>query len=73
MIVSNYASDSLLVLLGYGNGSFQRRSGYASGTEPLALASADLNGDEHADVVAPSFVGGTIFVYLGHGDRRTYR
>ena len=73
-VTANYSDDSVSVLLGVGNGTFSGRTDYATSTHPFsgpfALAVADMNGDDVADLVvanaddSPSSVG----VLLGVGD-----
>jgi hypothetical protein len=49
----NYGSDpgDVTVLLGRGDATFQAARTFAAGRAPLSLAVADLNGDDHLDVV----------------------
>ena len=60
-------TSALLVLLGNGDGTFQKTAiSTAIGTTLIGLAAADLNGDGKADVVGVS--NNTLLVYLGNGD-----
>jgi FG-GAP-like repeat len=60
-------AKALLVLLGNGDGTFQKTAiSTAIGTTPIGLAAADLNGDGKADVVGVSNTN--LVVYLGNGD-----
>jgi uncharacterized protein (TIGR03437 family) len=59
------------VLLGAGDGSFQKPVNYAAGTNPSALAVGDLNGDGHPDLaVATTQPDGSsvVAIFLGKGD-----
>jgi len=49
----NYGADpgDVTVLLGRGDATFQAARSFAAGKVPLSLAVADLNGDDHLDVV----------------------
>jgi len=55
------------VLLGKGNGTFQRAVDYSTGSYPQSVAVADFNGDGKPDL-AVSNVNGTVSVLLGNGD-----
>jgi hypothetical protein len=54
------------VLLNAGGGGFVAAN-YPAGTNPLAIAIADLNGDEKADLAVANFAGG-VSVLLNAGD-----
>jgi hypothetical protein len=62
----------LSVLLGNGDGSFQRPVSYSAGPNPVSVAVGDFNGDGIPDlVVADALVGlhdTYVYVLLGHGD-----
>lgn len=51
LVVSNYNSDSLSVLLNKGDGTFQAAVNYAVGKQPSAVAIADLSGYGRRDIV----------------------
>lgn len=58
---------TLLVLLGNGDGTFQKTAiGTNIGTTLIGLAAGDLNGDGKADLVGVS--NDTLLVYLSNGD-----
>ena len=50
-----------LILLGTGTGSFAAKTDYATGTNPVAVAIADVNGDGKPDIVAANKRG--VFVH----------
>ena len=58
------------ILLGNGTGTFPSVNNVAAGSNPVALAVGDLNGDGKPDLVVASHVSGagTVFVMLGKGD-----
>jgi len=65
----SYSSEKTLVLLGNGDGTFQKPTVYAM-SGPTALGAADFNGDHKIDIVtANSFENGSLVsVLLGEGD-----
>ena len=61
------SDGNVSVLLGNGDGTFQRAVNYKAGLHPWSIALADLNGDNKPDMV----IGGTAWdasVLLGNGD-----
>lgn len=65
------SSNSVSVLLGNGDGTFQPPVDYGTGNEPGAVAVADLNHDGKLDIVAANFgvfAGTSVSVLLGNGD-----
>jgi hypothetical protein len=56
------------ILLGNGDGTFQSAVNIAAGKNPVALAVADLNADNHLDVAVANIGRDTITVLLGNGD-----
>ena len=55
------------VLLGKGDGTFLSAVDYGTGGQPFSVASADLNGDGKADLVAAT-AANTVAVLIGKGD-----
>ena len=70
LAVANTYSSNVSVLLGDGAGHFTAASGspIAVGNNPMALITADLNGDGFADLAVANTSDGTAGVLLGHGD-----
>jgi len=74
LVVANGGSNSLGVLLGNGDGTFQPAVSYGSGEFfPVSVAVADLNGDGRQDIVVANECGpvtcdGSVGVLLGNGD-----
>jgi hypothetical protein len=61
------------VLLGNGNGTFQKGVEYSTGSQPAAIAVGDFNGDGNLDVATSNFgdlsaTSGTASILLGNGD-----
>src|SRR5262249_13682828 len=59
-------SSAVAVLLGNGDGTFQRAVNYSAGSFPQPVAIGDFNGDGHADLAAANDSG--VAVLLGNGD-----
>lgn len=62
---------TISVLLGVGDGTFATHVEYLTGTEPVAIIVADLNGDGKLDLVTANLQNGNsggLSVLLGNGD-----
>ncbi len=60
--------NTLDILLGNGDGTFQPPVPYGVDVSPHWVAVGDFNGDGKADIVTTSLVTGTVSVLLGNGD-----
>jgi len=56
------------VLLGNGDGTFQRSVRYAAGSDPYFVAVGDFNGDGNADLAVANHGSNNVSVLLGNGD-----
>jgi hypothetical protein len=65
LAVANFGSNSVSILLGKGDGTFQPAANYNVGASPLALARGDFNGDGILDLVVANSVDGTVTVLTG--------
>ena len=61
-------SNSVSVLLGNGNGTFQTAMNYTTGLSPSFVAVADVNGDGKPDLVVANENGASVSVLLGNGN-----
>jgi len=69
LVVANAGSNSVAVLLGNGDGTFQAAVLYGSGgIEPDSVAVADVNGDGSPDLIVANSGSGNIGVLLGNCD-----
>jgi hypothetical protein len=68
LAVANYATNTVGVMLGVGDGSFQAHVDYQVGSEPTSVAIADVNGDGKPDLLVSNFHSNTVSVLLGKGD-----
>jgi hypothetical protein len=68
LVVVNQGSNTVSVLLGNGNGTFQPKTDYATGTSPVDAALGDFNGDGKADLVVANRGSNSLSVLLGNGD-----
>jgi hypothetical protein len=64
LLVSRSVSDSIVVLLGNGDGTFGRAAPFWTPFGPRPLAAADLNGDGVDDILVGTFTDGIVTIYL---------
>ncbi|CAF4874618.1 unnamed protein product, partial [Rotaria socialis] len=51
IIVENFLSNNVGVLLNIGNGMFSAQTTYSTGSDPYYVAAADVNGDGKPDII----------------------
>jgi len=61
-------TDTISVLFGNGDGTFQARQTITVGDGPHAVAVADTNADNNADIVAVNRISDDVSVLIGNGD-----
>jgi hypothetical protein len=68
LVVANYTSGTVSVLLGNGDGTFGTKTDFGAGYGPASVAMGDLNGDGKADLAVANEGSNTVSVLLGNGD-----
>lgn len=65
IVAANYGFDTVSVLLGNGDGSFQAQATFGVGSGPSSVAVGDFNKDGYLDIVAVNVYDNTMSVLLG--------
>ncbi len=69
LAVANQTDDTVSILLGKGDGTFQTQATYpAGGTSVAAVALGDFDGDNKLDMAVTNPSDGKVSVLLGNGD-----
>ena len=68
LAVVNNGGNTVSILLGNGDGSFQSAVDYPVDLSPVAIAAADLNGDGKLDLVVANSNSNDVSVLLGSGN-----
>ncbi len=68
LAVLDQGTNSVQILLGNGDGTFQAPKAYAVGSEPVGIVIADFNLDGHPDIAVTNFASNSISILLGNGD-----
>jgi len=68
LAVANYATGTVSVLLGNGDGTFQGHIDSTVGSEPASVAAGDFNGDGKLDLAVANFHDNTVSVLIGNGN-----
>ena len=70
IVVTKLTSDSIGVLLGYGNGSFETEItlALANGSAPYCVCTGDFNNDNHTDLAVANYEAHTVDLLLGYGN-----
>ena len=68
--IANSATNTIGILLGYGNRMFSSVTTYSTGDDsnPLSLAVGDFNNDSRTDIVVANSNANNVVVLIGHGD-----
>lgn len=68
LAVTDFVENSVFILLGNGDGTFQSPVTIAVGNGPLAIVAGDFDSDGHLDLAVANAVDGAITLLLGNGD-----
>ncbi|HBU82554.1 MAG TPA: hypothetical protein DEF35_13110 [Paenibacillus sp.] len=68
LAVVNYASDTVTIFNGRGDGSFESPISYPTGNGPVSLTAADLNGDGQMDLAIANNDSNQIRLFFGNGE-----
>jgi len=67
IVTANAFDNTVSVLLGNGDGTFQPARTFPAGARPYSVAVADLTGDGRPDIVTTNYGGNTVSVLLNDG------
>lgn len=70
LIAANAGDDTVSVLLGNGDGTFQSQVTYATGADPVSVATGQFNSiiDSYIDLAAANKGSNSVSILLGNGD-----
>jgi hypothetical protein len=70
IVVADLGTSNIVILLGYGNGSFATSMTFSTGNNswPSAIAIADFNKDDLLDVAVANFGSDNVDILLGYGN-----
>jgi len=68
IMVANWYTNSVSVLMNNGDGTFADEVNYSAGTAPRSVTSADLNGDNKPDMLVANESSNNLSVLLNKGD-----
>ncbi|CAF3297399.1 unnamed protein product [Rotaria sp. Silwood2] len=68
IVVANYGTDNIGILIGQGNGTFENMITYSTGngSRPLAIALGDINNDSLLDIVVANSGTDNIGIFFGN-------
>ncbi|CAF1523841.1 unnamed protein product [Adineta ricciae] len=66
VVVANFYSHTLDILLGNGHGNFTKHVSYFTGVaQPFYVTVSDINHDNHSDIIVINYGTNTLDIYLG--------
>ena len=70
IVLTDFGYNRIMILLGYGNGSFDYVQSHAAGdnARPLFVIVVDFNNDQHLDMAVVNFGANNIGIFLGYGN-----
>src|SRR5579863_4328736 len=68
LVIANFGSYDISVLLGNGDGTFQAAVNYGAGSGPRSIGVGDFNGDGKLDLAVVNSNSNNVSVLLGKGD-----
>src|SRR5438874_5459022 len=68
LVVSNYGSNNVSVLMNLGDGTFGTATNYVVGTNPTGVAVGDVNGDGFKDIIVANYGSNDVSTLLGNGN-----
>ena len=68
IVTANEGTNTVSLLLGNGDGTFQAPQTFATGKYPRSVAVGDLNGDGKPDIAVTNYNAATVSVLVGNGD-----
>src|ERR1017187_7663142 len=68
VVALNSSDNTVSVMMGNGNGTFQPLVRYSVGTYPEEVVVADFNGDGYLDIAVANSSDSTVSILLGNGD-----
>src|SRR5207244_7798754 len=69
LAVADWGSNTVSVLLGNGDGTFQAPLTFTTGARPSSVAAGDFNGDGSLDLAVANEDNFSVSVLLGNGDQ----
>ena len=67
LVVANQNDNNVTILLGDGNGGFNKGRSFAVGALPVSIAVGDFNADGKSDLAVANFNGNSLTILLGDG------
>ena len=68
LAVTDAGSNTVMILLGNGDGTFGAPTTFLVGNSPIAVLAADFNNDGKLDLAVANYTDGTVTLLLGNGD-----